>query len=286
MKQNVGDINSSNNITGININGERINVSNNEITRLEELVKKTNNIQPSLDLKYIYKYMSIKNLKLLLGNGSLHFSKVSNFNDPFEFCAHVKISNNINELATELSQNDLQLHKRKIKRTIRERGLIEFQKLSQEQLNETLSNTKVCCFSTKHNDILMWSHYADNHQGVCLKFDTTLSNLLNIAEKVQYSQDMPSYVYPTEFKKGLHSQLYTKAKDWEYENEVRILNPFSDENIKFEKESLVQIIFGCCTKDYVIGEIKKLAYNSGFQHIMFAQMKKLKTRYELKLQDI
>lgn len=29
----------------------------------------------------------------------------------------------------------------------------------------------VCCFSLDPKSILMWSHYSDNHKGVCLKFD-------------------------------------------------------------------------------------------------------------------
>lgn len=29
---------------------------------------------------------------------------------------------------------------------------------------------RVCCFSETEDNILMWSHYADNHQGICLRF--------------------------------------------------------------------------------------------------------------------
>ena len=29
---------------------------------------------------------------------------------------------------------------------------------------------KICCFSTDEKSILMWSHYADYHKGICLRF--------------------------------------------------------------------------------------------------------------------
>jgi hypothetical protein len=34
-----------------------------------------------------------------------------------------------------------------------------------EDLNKEFS-PRVCCFSGKNNNILMWSHYANNHQGI------------------------------------------------------------------------------------------------------------------------
>ena len=31
----------------------------------------------------------------------------------------------------------------------------------------------VACLTTNHDDMLMWSHYADGHRGFCLEFDGT-----------------------------------------------------------------------------------------------------------------
>jgi len=34
----------------------------------------------------------------------------------------------------------------------------------------------VLCFSRRWNNILMWSHYADGHKGICLGFDGPMSS--------------------------------------------------------------------------------------------------------------
>ncbi|HMO16377.1 MAG TPA: DUF2971 domain-containing protein [Pirellulaceae bacterium] len=35
-----------------------------------------------------------------------------------------------------------------------------------------LNNSYVACFAEKADNFLMWSHYADRHQGICLEFET------------------------------------------------------------------------------------------------------------------
>jgi hypothetical protein len=88
----------------------------------------------------------------------------------------------------------------------------------------------VCCFSKNMNEILMWSHYADNHKGVCLefeideeKFKETLmemkyDNNLTILDKVEL-HDNGSLKLNTETNGKF---IITKFKNWEYEQELRI----------------------------------------------------------------
>jgi hypothetical protein len=33
------------------------------------------------------------------------------------------------------------------------------------------SSVGIYCVSTNYDDVLMWSHYADSHKGICLEFD-------------------------------------------------------------------------------------------------------------------
>lgn len=32
---------------------------------------------------------------------------------------------------------------------------------------------RISCFSKRYDSILMWSHYASSHEGVCIEFDET-----------------------------------------------------------------------------------------------------------------
>jgi hypothetical protein len=88
----------------------------------------------------------------------------------------------------------------------------------------------VCCFSKNMNEVLMWSHYADNHKGVCLEFEIDpkkykgslwemkYDNKLTILDKVELHEDGT-------LKLNIETTgkfLSTKFKNWAYEEELRI----------------------------------------------------------------
>jgi hypothetical protein len=75
---------------------------------------------------------------------------------------------------------------------------------------------------TPHPDLtLMWSHYADNHRGICLEFSTENNDLFSNACKVSYRKEYPQW--------SLHTMdeylevFLTKSDDWKYEEEYRII---------------------------------------------------------------
>lgn len=79
------------------------------------------------------------------------------------------------------------------------------------------------------SDILMWSHYADNHKGICIELDRNENNELGnpeVTSKVKYTQSYPSLnskilLDSDKFNSSLQRVLYTKSKQWEYEKEWR-----------------------------------------------------------------
>lgn len=92
--------------------------------------------------------------------------------------------------------------------------------------------------------ILMWTHYANHHEGFCIKYrlskhfmksatisdDKSTVNLLCI-KPIDYKQD---FEIP-DTQKSINTNLayFTKSNCWEYENEVRLLcyNTSSEEKI-------------------------------------------------------
>jgi hypothetical protein len=88
---------------------------------------------------------------------------------------------------------------------------------------------RLVCASHVSDSILMWSHYAANHTGIVIEFDTDeqpFSQLDHLTFPVHYSATKPDYVhynkYP-DFQKAMFAVAATKAADWNYEKEVRIL---------------------------------------------------------------
>ncbi|AOS83141.1 hypothetical protein BIU88_02660 [Chlorobaculum limnaeum] len=108
------------------------------------------------------------------------------------------------------------------------------------------------CLSAKRDNILMWSHYADNHRGVVIGFDS--KKLFRHGYfKVRYSEERCFYNVKDERDiNGLMELFATKARMWEYEDEYRALINFHD-CIKssagiylygFNREAIKELIFG------------------------------------------
>ena len=77
-------------------------------------------------------------------------------------------------------------------------------------------NYGVLCFSKSWDNPVLWSHYADRHRGIALGFDIDS----DIVKEVTYAEKRPPFREADE--PTLHTLLYTKHCDWQYENEVRV----------------------------------------------------------------
>jgi hypothetical protein len=90
---------------------------------------------------------------------------------------------------------------------------------------ETARDYGLLCFSEEWNNILLWSHYADQHRGVCLGFDVSGSS--DSFGHVEYTPNrMPFPKTLDQF--FMWDLLRTKFKRWEYEKEWRVFTRLED----------------------------------------------------------
>jgi len=84
-------------------------------------------------------------------------------------------------------------------------------------------------FSERMDSILMWSHYSDKHKGICIEYDfSEESYILNFLEPINYSDKLISLSKAfgkKDFNEIARIAAITKAKDWKYEKEWRIVFP-------------------------------------------------------------
>ncbi|MDB5048950.1 MAG: hypothetical protein JWO30_2021 [Fibrobacteres bacterium] len=122
----------------------------------------------------------------------------------------------------------------------------EWEKLKNEEIGFS-----TCCFSTEVENVLMWSHYADSHKGVCLEFDLKLHLIIDEKAKkvpklypVMYFDEAP--VYPSNHEAFICT---SKSNFWSYEKEVRLVLPSTPPGFyEFNPSHLTSIILGCeCT---------------------------------------
>jgi hypothetical protein len=120
-----------------------------------------------------------------------------------------------------------------------------------------LSQLCVCCFSKNMNEILMWSHYANNHKGVCIEFEIIDESVINEQLfEVKYSNELLTHNNIEKTSLGHLSLnlnnngkfLVTKFQNWSYEEEWRTYVICDDENLNgMEKHfigNLTALYFG------------------------------------------
>jgi hypothetical protein len=175
----------------------------------------------------LFKYRPI-NLNTLesIRDNYLYFNKPSMFNDPFDCMLNICLDESKNEY------NNASLEKR----------------------DKFLANYRILSLSSNNKEILLWSHYADEHKGICLEYRTvelydnhgsvpmhgiyfdptqvqyqhqasTPDNLI-FADKVDYKDELPKkYNILTDDPIELKRFIYTKYSRWIYEDEWRIILP-------------------------------------------------------------
>ena len=98
------------------------------------------------------------------------------------------------------------------------------------------NNTWLCSLSKVNDSILMWAHYCYNHKGVCigLDIDKVMQSVPQMFGEIYLQPLVLDVQYKSIIERpngycnamGLFNyQWQTKAKEWEYEQEVRLVMP-------------------------------------------------------------
>ncbi|WP_320054768.1 DUF2971 domain-containing protein [uncultured Acetobacteroides sp.] len=196
-------------------------------------------------------------------------------NDPFD----CPIYSNLKSFETNDTIRDIANEMRKVYRYIKIRSFVSNKKIN--KTNMPNSNKSDTTAPEKENRIfLMWSHYAKDHTGICIKYKID-AQFLEKDEK----QKIASIMYDVEYNKPslnpsdvistFEQAFATKNQCWEYENEVRLIHYDPNCNADFkslplgEHASIEAVYFGlrCSPRDIkTIREILK-------EEVAYYQMK-------------
>lgn len=224
-----------------------------------------------------YKYIHSSYAESVLSQRALRIASRTNYNDPMEmqFCweklttemvwehvckpallAFIKKLNLFSSTSPENSEKRLRTVIEQIFHSVEQQRAKVF--LPNENLDQNSLFTifdqfiRVCSFMKKHDSVTMWSHYANEHQGICVKFKPRVLTkavcqyfgLENCVEwhPVKYAKDFPSFHPIRVFMKGDNdiiisdvlplstdtlerflNILTTKGKDWRSEKEIRMI---------------------------------------------------------------
>lgn len=168
--------------------------------------------------RILYKYIDITGAKYMIGatkpqtRPNLQFTNASQLNDPFDCHPNLLDYSNVPDSVRGGVPKDCWQKKEEI-----------------DALNFR-NDTWLTCFSKVNDSILMWAHYCNNHSGICVGLDMEkvppMRGMLYLEPfeiEVEYTDILKKPDRYTEA--DWQYQWRTKAKEWGYEQEVRLVIP-------------------------------------------------------------
>ncbi len=290
---------------------------------------------PTHDKSHFYKYASAETAKLILKSKKYRYSSPLLFNDPFDVQTELLfdfdkdtfpdlVFDEIENIILDRKQVDLNVEdewglaitllknkaqKEGYNRNYTKAVIVPFIKALTQIMDklradynkmwrDDLQRLRVFSVSEVNDNILMWSHYSDNHEGVVFKLKVIpeIDNPLCVARKIIYKKKLPTFFTAREWideiisVKELNNEklsleyAYYKSDFWAYEREWRIwdLLPERDNKLysdyKVYTEEIVAVYFGCKISKNNKIEIIKLAKEVN-PSVVFFQGEKSKEDY-------
>lgn len=230
---------------------------------------------------YLYKYRPDDKYTIqLLTEQRLHFSQPKDFNDPFD--CHVTFKDEfMDKLILDRFSQKRPYLANLLKETFPKPTNIPYlREILNQNINKACDNLSICCMSCNADIPPMWAHYADNHSGLCLGFDTTFQGdyLSGLPQKVRYVGHQHLYDSFENLVKLAEDIMTQKSEFWKYEEEVRIIKIPSDVDAEgritdsFPKEAIVAIFFGLKMSKERQNFYMNLCKQLGYPNITFYKM--------------
>lgn len=201
-------------------------------------------MNPSEPLHHLYRFRApCENTFAELADGQGWYSRYDCLNDPFE--------------GVYINQSDEHIFDR----------LIE--------------SFRVLCFSRTNDSLLLWSHYADNHRGICLEYEFTDNDFRKGCFPVVYSPSQPVLErverYPADhpvagaagtlsINMNNEAKVFlTKSQDWFYEQEYRVIRVAKKLTEVGERQpipaNLTAVYFGLRASQQLVAVVGRLLHD-------------------------
>ncbi len=132
----------------------------------------------------------------------------------------------------------------------------------------------------------MWAHYARNHTGVVVKFNT--AKLSKFLKKVDYKPNFPTdreWNLANKKRWGIPFLMYTrKSEDWKYEKEWRLVCPISmlkERKLSYPTDMIASVYFGAKMSPERKKSVAGVIRTHGFDDVALFEMNLSPTEFRL-----
>lgn len=244
----------------------------------------------------IYKYLPIERITYL-NDELLRITQPSDLNDPYECIPILPTIEESIEIFNEQVKKKISIFKGNAKQKEKyQRELVKkYQRDVDKMRSGAPNNLKIqylakgleklnnnfglLSFSRRWNSSLMWAHYTKSHSGICIGFDYSNrffqdyipenDDPYRVFDIVKYSDERVKVPTQNSVDEVNLKIMFTKSKDWEYEQELRFLvslgfaskkifhKPFDIHLLKVPHQLIKEIIVGVKTSPEEVQKIKE-----------------------------
>lgn len=227
------------------------------MSEIENLQKKDlilKGINEGLYPESVYKFRTIEKANEILQSQEFYFSSAVNFNDPFDCALDEEKQYSRSDFTTWINsfQNRLtNTQKQNLTKTYTQNGQV-FNNLVKKIKTKAVNNRGVLALSKTNENILLWSHYAENHTGVAIKLNIAMDPDFFVTPKnIIYTKQYNPLNYLRDSKKSILDTLSIKSIDWEYEEEIRVYKSTVGVH-KINPIAITDVFFGIKTKKMIL----------------------------------
>lgn len=252
----------------------------------------------------LFKYRDLSNELHLqtLNESTIFLPSATRFNDPFDCkipLEYLKLEHD-EELRRNFARKLIMMHgDEKAKNEIEDHvetfmakkhmtNREELLRLEERDIKR-LSEYGIYSVSAIPNNLLLWSHYANSHTGICLGFNTKkLFDNCSFSSlgPVTYFDKYPNMSLLRDNEDLYYNQIYNKSIDWHYELEFRYVKiKGADTKAKFTPDIIEEIYIGCMASFESISLIEQLRKYK-FQNAKLYKCKKSRDGYFLEKEEI
>ena len=232
-----------------------------------------------------------------LRNHNMYFSYPKEFNDPFDCRIVTTNRGSKTEWLQWLQNQNISFDKKREIENFINSSRFDSSKFEKPPTNE-IDTQVLHCLSAVYDNLLMWSHYAENHKGICIGYEVKkvhnspclffddvsvkpyspkIKNGAVPLIEVNYQENMPDPVkVVNKTEEAIMNFLTTKAKLWDYEKEWRLFYPsnkIQNKLISVKKNLISEIYLGAKiekeTKERVLDIIENEYLAKGFNVDVF-----------------
>lgn len=180
-------------------------------------------------------------------------------------------------------------------------------------LKNSLNNQfGVLSLTRKNDNLTMWSHYTNNHSGYAIEFDSSnryFNKTINEYDKLRrlndiiYVKERPnitlfnSTIEEDKLTEYMIEKIFlTKSKHWDYEEEIRMIQPLNESDIqinngeihlfKFDTLAVKNLYFGVNANLDFKNNVLQLVHEPRYQHVEVYQGSLSKSEYKIDFQKV